>query len=796
MKPFRLTVALTHPVQYFSPWFRWIAAHCPEIDLEVVYAVEPTADQQGTGFGRAFEWDVPLLDGYRSTVLRPGRAGDELSSDSFRGLDVPELAERVVATQPDAVLVPGWYSVTLTRVIAACRRAGIPLIYRGDSTLDTPHRGLARIGWHLATRRRLARYSAWLAVGTKARRYLLAHGVPGTSIFASPHALEPISTPVDRSALRAELGLDESAFAVLFVGKLAPIKRPLDLVAAVARLGPDAVLVVAGSGPLEAELRALVERLAVRLLALGFVNQSALPGLYAAADVLALPSASETWGFAAHEALAAGTPVVVTETVGCGPDLVISAKGARASERLAGGVREPGEAVWGVVPGVSGEVVPVGEIDALAAALERVRAGRTSERYTAIECRRAVAGHSFAAASRGLVAVLERLARPERRVLALLSGLVVPGGLERQTFAVLAVQRAGGAAVHGVLNDWENGAIVPLVEELGASWSTARYRVALDRRTRNPVRLARMAADVLAANVELLGAVRRFRPTAVLVPDELAALRHAPVLLALRALGRPVVLRVGNAPLEGRFQGFLWRRLLPRLVTRMVANSEFGQRRLREVGVPEGRIGLIRNAAAARHAEDPDDPLVARLRARPTILVVGQIAPFKGTDLALEAFEVLRDEVPDLQLVIVGRWPDWPEELVQWADALRARAPPAVLFPGAREDVPALMAAATVLAAPILQAETFGNVVLEARNAGLPAVVFPSGGLPELVEHRVTGWVCPRPEVAELVFGLRFFLSDPAARAAASAAALARAARPDDPYRSEEFAARWWEMLA
>jgi|CXWL01.1.fsa_nt_gi glycosyltransferase involved in cell wall biosynthesis len=770
MKPFRLTVALTHPVQYFSPWFRWIAAHCPEIDLEVIYAVEPTAEQQGTGFGRAFEWDVPLREGYRSTVVRPGRAGDELGTGAFRGLDVPELAERVVAGRPDAVLVPGWYSVTLTRVIAACRRAGIPLIYRGDSTLDTPYRGLSRIGWHLATRRRLARYSSWLAVGTKARRYLLAHGVPGTSIFASHHALEPVPSPRDRSAVRAELGLSDADFAVLFVGKLAPIKRPLDLVEAVARLEAGAALVVAGSGPLAGEHHASAERLGVRRIALGFVNQAALPGLYAAADVLALPSESETWGFAAHEALAAGTPVVVTDTVGCVPDLV--------------------------VPGTSGEVVPVGDIAALAAALEGVRAGRRAGRYPAVVCRRAVAGHSFAAASRGLVAALERLARPERRVLALLSGLVVPGGLERQTCAVLAAQRAGGAAVHGVLNDWENRAIVPLVEELGASWSTARYRVALDRRTRNPVRLARMAADVVAANVELLGAVRRFRPTAVLVPDELAVLRHAPVLLALKALGRPVVLRVGNAPLEGRFQGFLWRQLLPRIVTRMVANSKFGERRLREVGVPEGRIGLIRNAAAPRLAGDPADPLVARLRARPTILVVGQIAPFKGTDLALEAFEVLRDEVPDLQLVIVGRWPDWPEALVQWADALRARAPPEVLFPGAREDVPALMAAATVLAAPILQAETFGNVVLEARNAGLPAVVFPSGGLPELVEHRVTGWVCPRPELADLVLGLRYFLGDPAARAAASAAALAWAARPDDPYRSEEFAARWWEMLA
>lgn len=788
MKPFRLTVALTHPVQYFSPWFRWIAASCPEIDLEVLYAIEPTAEQQGTGFGRAFAWDVPLGEGYRSTVIRPGRPGDELGTGTFRGLDVPELAARVVAGRPDAVLVPGWYSVTLTRVIDSCRHARIPLIYRGDSTLDRTFRGLsrtawrstgngfawfpalaARSAWHLATRRRLHRYSAWLAVGSKARGYLLAHGVPGTSIFASPHALEVAAAPGERRTVRAELGLDDAGFVVLFVGKLAPIKRPLDLVAAVARLGPEVTLVVAGAGPLEAALRTSAERLGVRLVMLGFVNQSDLPRLYAGADVLALPSESETWGFAAHEALAAGTPVVATETVGCAPDLV--------------------------VPGASGEVVPVGEIGALAAALARVHAGLGAGRYGVDECRRAVAGNSCEAATRGLVAALERLAQPSRRVLTIASGLVVAGGLERQTFAVLAAQRKAGAAVHVVLNDWENGAMVPRVDQLGATWSTARYRVALARRSRNPWRWARMAWDVLAANLELFGAVRRFRPTAVLVPEELAALRHTPVLVALKALGRPVVLRVGNAPADGDFARFLWRRVLPLIVTRMVANSEFGLRRLLAVGVPEAQTELVHNAASPRSTGRGDDPLVARCRARPTILVVGQIAPFKGTDLAVDACRILRGEIADLQLVIVGRWPDWPAELVRWADELRARAGDDVVFVGAREDVPELMAAATVLAAPILQDETFGNVVLEARNAGLPAVVFARGGLPELVEHGVTGWICERAELPDLLVGLRRYLDDPAARAHTSTAALAQAARPDDPYRPEVFAARWQELL-
>ena len=46
------------------------------------------------------------------------------------------------------------------------------------------------------------------------------------------------------------------------------------------------------------------------------------------------------------------------------------------------------------------------------------------------------------------------------------------------------------------------------------------------------------------------------------------------------------------------------------------------------------------------------------------------------------------------------------------------------------------MNASYVLAAPILQEETFGNVALEARSVGLPVVTFARGGLTELVSHR------------------------------------------------------------
>ena len=80
---------------------------------------------------------------------------------------------------------------------------------------------------------------------------------------------------------------------MLFAGKLVPFKRPLDLVAAASQLksqGANISVLVAGSGPLQSEIIAAARTTGVSCHMLGFCNQSEMPAVYAAADVLVLPS--------------------------------------------------------------------------------------------------------------------------------------------------------------------------------------------------------------------------------------------------------------------------------------------------------------------------------------------------------------------------------------------------------------------------------------------------------------------------------------------------------------------------
>ena len=142
---------------------------------------------------------------------------------------LPGIGAAIRESAPDVVLIAGWHSVVQVRALLACRRARIPVLYRGDTHLGNAPSGWRRSLWAAKTWLLLRCFDGYLSVGSRARAYLERFGVPGSRIWSAPHCVDNAlfaraaashQTPCGRAAARASLGLDARDWVALFVGKL------------------------------------------------------------------------------------------------------------------------------------------------------------------------------------------------------------------------------------------------------------------------------------------------------------------------------------------------------------------------------------------------------------------------------------------------------------------------------------------------------------------------------------------------------------------------------------------------
>ncbi|MEO8192487.1 MAG: glycosyltransferase family 4 protein [Gemmatimonadales bacterium] len=345
----RLAIFASHPTQYQAPVFRALAER-PDVDPTVLFGSDHGArESYDSGFGQTVRWDIPLVDGYRHEFLRNTARRKDVNS--FTGISVPGVRERITRESFDAALIMGWQTRGHVQAILAARHARIPTLLLGDSTLEMrPAKQwkawLRAVAW-LPARQMiyssfLERIDGVLTVGSRNEAYFRSFGVSNERMFRAGHAVEnerfglnPAAKALARSDIRSELGFAASDFVFISVAKLQDRKRPFDLLDAfgeAAAVRPEAALVYVGDGPLRQELAAAVRQrhLEDRVRIAGFVNQADLPRWYAAADCMVLPSDSrETWGLAVNEALASGMPVIVSDAVGCAPDLVIDGQNGK-----------------------------------------------------------------------------------------------------------------------------------------------------------------------------------------------------------------------------------------------------------------------------------------------------------------------------------------------------------------------------------------------------------------------------------------------------------------------------------
>ena len=554
------------------------------------------------------------------------------------------------------------------------------------------------------------RGAAPVAVGKEiARSFRRVYGFEVAATI--PNGIAPTHPmPGARAVWRSAHGFGEDDVLIVSVARLEAQKDPLGLIQAFARLvqrDSRCHLLLAGAGALENAARECAERCGVsgRVHFLGVCGD--VPDLLAAADLFALASRWEGSPLAVMEAMAARLPVVAT-AVGEIPELVAT--------------------------GVSGILVPPGDLEKLADALATL--AHDGER------RRAMGEAAGArAAGFGVEAMVQAYAELFERVKCNRSLTVA--ALKRQQVVLLTTNLARGGAetqvaglARGLKRRGWDVSVISMLEPTAFEEELTAAGVAVFS-----LRMQPGAASPLGF-LRLLALLRRLRPQVLH-----SHMFHANLLARVARLlyPAPVLISTLHSIAEsGRESGKIkWRDRLYRLtdslsdVTVAVCNA-VAERHSDARAVSKKRLRVIPNGVDTRVFR-PDAERRERMRRELRLgtefawLAVGRLMWKKGYETMLRAFA---EEGRGL-LLIAGSGPQ-ERELEELAGELGVHA----RFLGPRDDVPELMAACDGFVQSSM-VEGLPLALLEAAASGVPAVVSDAGGVSEVVLDGRTGLVVP-----------------------------------------------------
>lgn len=321
----RVAFIFTHRIQYFTNLLDELHRY-GRIEPVAIYAHE-TAAFTDRGFGRPISWDNRLDTGFPEVLLtRSAKRSHGAFVSSFDNT----LAANLNRLKPDCVHLNGYAHAIQWQAWVWARRHKVPVLLRGDG--DT----LGRAGGKLPVIRNwLARFFTRGAnhvffQGEENRKYWLARGaypekmswlpcVSDTSVFHLP----AFSNQGARHAFRSAHGATPEDVVFVVSGKLESRKRPVDALRMLAHnLSAKIKVWFLGSGPLEADLKMQAASLGVtdHVRWWGFRNQTEMPAVLQAADILLHVSEKDPWPYSVLEGAASGLALMLSDRTGSHPD--------------------------------------------------------------------------------------------------------------------------------------------------------------------------------------------------------------------------------------------------------------------------------------------------------------------------------------------------------------------------------------------------------------------------------------------------------------------------------------------
>lgn len=244
-------------------------------------------------------------------------------------------------------------------------------------------------------------------------------------------------------------------------------------------------------------------------------------------------------------------------------------------------------------------------------------------------------------------------------------------------------------------------------------------------------------------------AIQKHNPSAIVIGSHSEYLYIWPVLLRNRV---KVIYRVEDGPIwTSGFHLFAMKRLLKRADAIAVCSHFIAEECARLLPSSKPKTRVIWNIAPSFESTESTNQSEEKSSKQLRIVYVGQMSEKKGVRNLIDALSKIRGRIPFSCRIVGGSQFSlaFEQEMHRLVETYGLSE--LITFVGRVNDPTPHYHWANLHIAPSIYEEPFGLVIVEAKRAGKPSIVFPKGGMPELIEHGRNGYICDKADTRSLI---------------------------------------------
>lgn len=270
--------------------------------------------------------------------------------------------------------------------------------------------------------------------------------------------------------------------------------------------------------------------------------------------------------------------------------------------------------------------------------------------------------------------------------------------------------------------------------------------------------------DYINANLQMYLLIKRLNPNVLFLCSELSFYDLYP---ALKLAGKKMIYRIGDEPAyKGlsfyKYNSFVWEKFVVPKVDTFICISQYIKRAVERTGRNSSKDIIIYNYPPSRKMNLPDESYKYLDKSCEGIVFgyLGQIIQMKGVDLFIEAAIATLKQNPNNIFYVAGSL----SYDLKFGQSIKESIPQEyssnIILLDEISDIELFFSKIDILCVPSVKQEPLGNVLVEAKKYSKACIIFPTGGMPELITHQCNGYICENVTVESLKQGLDYYIQN------------------------------------